>query len=112
MINFKEVYFTVWEMEDKGNYLKTKLSSSKKDKKTDKYVNSNWFASFVGEANTKGKGLNKGDRIKANGGVSCEKYEDKYPTRVVVFDFEILESKPKNDIPEGFTQIEDDSLPF
>jgi hypothetical protein len=42
---------TVWSVESKGTYAIVALSTSRKDKKTEEYVNSNWkFCKFVGKA--------------------------------------------------------------
>lgn len=128
MINFDGAYFKVWELENKGKWYKVKVSSSKKNQ-DGTYSNSNWFASIVGaDAVAMADSLAVGDRIKARGGVSCEKYEDKYPTKVVIFGFDILDSEKKTpepvrptkkavkptEIPSGFEAIDDDddSLPF
>jgi hypothetical protein len=41
----------VWEVEDHDTYAIVKLGTSRKDKKTNEYANSNWsFVRFVGEA--------------------------------------------------------------
>ena len=41
----------VWEVDDKGSYAVVKLGTSRKDKKTGEYANSNWsFVKFVGNA--------------------------------------------------------------
>lgn len=127
MIYFDGVFFKIWELENKGKYYRLKVSSSKKNK-DGTYANSNWFASIVGaDAVAKADSLNVGDKIKASGGVTCEKYEDKYPTKVVIFGFEpqdtvtkttgkepIRPSKAiaKTDIPSGFSVVDDDDSPF
>lgn len=41
----------VWEVDDKGSYAIVKLGTSRKDKKSGEYLNSNWsFVKFVGNA--------------------------------------------------------------
>lgn len=110
MINFKDNRAMVWEVEKHENYTKVKLGTSRKDKKTDEWIGSNWFASFVGNAHK--KPLNKGDRIIMDGGVTCEKYQDKYPTKMVVFDFEVTQKAVVENEPD-FQQLDDsDSIPF
>lgn len=92
MINFSGTYANVFDVEDKGNYVKAHISTSRKDQ-NDEYINSNWFAYFFGKAKDKAVDLEDKDRIFImQGGVTCEKYEDdegesKYFTSVKIFDF-------------------------
>ena len=75
----------IWEVEDKGNYSLVKMGSSRKDKRSGEYANSNWsFVRFVGSAHEKAKELNPKDRIVLKGaGISQEPYmvdgEKKWP---------------------------------
>jgi hypothetical protein len=122
MIYFKDAYVTVWEIDSKENYSVVSLSSSRKDKKNDKYVHSNWkYARFLAEAHTKAGELKERDRIKINGGFSWEPYLDdqgnkkwsRVPT-LMVFDFVYPEAKPGSgnpDLPPVVAE-EDDSIPF
>ena len=83
MINFeKQRVFVLAEPEPVKNKegkvyaYQVRVSSGRKDKKTEKYVNSSWFAQFVGETALKNiKKLEKKDRIEINGGFSWESYE-------------------------------------
>ena len=61
---------TVWEVEDKGTFALVRASTSRKDKKTDTWVNSNWsFIRFVGTAYKKAieNNLTEKDRIVLKG---------------------------------------------
>lgn len=127
MIYFKDIYSTFWEMEDRGNYSVVSLSTGRKDKKTNEFVNSNWkFVRFVGAAHEKVKELEKKDRIKINGGISWEPYLDdegnkkwaKQPS-LVVFDFGYPEERPegsnmdKPPVVEEETKADDtEEMPF
>jgi hypothetical protein len=122
MLYFKDNYATYWEHEDKGSYSIVSLSTSRKDKKSGDYKNSNWkFCRFVGEAHEKVKDLNKKDHIRINGGVSWEEYEKdgerawaKIPA-IVVFNFGFPEDKPSGQNPDTPPQMEEESeeaLPF
>ena len=124
MIYFKDALVTVWKVEDKGKYSIVSLSSGRKDKKTEKYVNSNWtFVRFVGEAHEKAQELKEKDRIKINGGFSWEPYTDENGERkfaktpsLVVFNFGYSEDKLQANNPDKPPVVEDDSdneeLPF
>lgn len=118
-------FVKVWEVEDKGNYHIVSLSTSKKNKETDKYETdfSNKFVRFIGTAHNLAANLKVGDVIKLG---SCEvtnKYDkDKNTTytNYLVYSFEKegdnsnsyqLEAKKA----EGFMKIPDDvdsELPF
>lgn len=92
MINFIGTYANVFDVEDKGKYVKAHISTSRKDQ-NDEYINSNWFAYFFGKAKDKAANLEDKSRIFIlQGGVTCEKFEDsegenKYFTSVKIFDF-------------------------
>jgi hypothetical protein len=126
MLNITGKFVKVLETEDKGRYVQAKLGTSRKDKRDDTYINSNWMARFVGDCVGLAKTLSKGDKITINKG-SIESVYDKEKQRtwttVTVFEFEVDgESKgidfSKHVKPQGgFTPIEpgspeDDSLPF
>ena len=61
----RDVYMTVWSLKqaDSGNYIEGQVSTSRKNKSDDTYVNSNWRVRFVGQANEKAKGLSPRERI-------------------------------------------------
>src|SRR5665648_52670 len=91
MLNIGKSYAKIWEVEDKGNYIKAKIGTSRKDKRNDTYINSNWFAVFLGKCADQAKGLQKGDKIIiANGTVESvyDKEKQRAYTNVVVFEFE------------------------
>lgn len=64
-------YATVWKIEDKGNYTNVQLSTSKKNKLTDKYETdfSAMGVRFIGTAHKEASTLSEKDRIKIG---SCE----------------------------------------
>jgi hypothetical protein len=91
---------TVWEIEDHETWANVKISSSRRDKRItegNQYINTNWFATFVGDAHNKISELKKGMRIEiVSGTVSQEPYMKDgvktYPKspKVTIFDFSIL----------------------
>lgn len=129
MFLIKDAFATVWEWEDKGNFTKVKLGTSEKNKKTGEYDNSNWFATFVGNAHGKISDVNEKDRIKILSGKIDNKYNkeaQKSYLNVVVFDFEPAEAKKtssikkssskssskKNSKLEDMEEIDDSEMPF
>ena len=111
-------YVKVFDPEDKGKYVEANLSTSKKDKDGNR-VWMNWFgARFVGKAKGKADGLNNKDTIEINSGLIenvYDKEKKKTYINIVVFDFDVMESKPKGDEPDldEFQAIDDDeTLPF
>lgn len=102
----------IWEVEHSEKFSTVKMSSSRKNKMTNEYVNSNWnFVRFVGNAHEKSKKLERGSRItNMKFSIDNEPYKNKagetvYPTRpkIVVYDFEIIDdgaNEKKNHKPE------------
>jgi len=97
----------VWGVfEDKGKFAVVKLGSSRKDKKSEEYVASDWLANFVGKAYEKLQDL----EIPDKGGVTIflkgatfakEKYTDKNgdvqyakTPKFTVFNFSESEDEP------------------
>ncbi|HHX71220.1 MAG TPA: hypothetical protein GX708_24640 [Gallicola sp.] len=116
-------YATVWTVEDKGNFVKGRISTSEKDRREEgKYINSNWFATFVGQAKEKAEHLQERDRIviksaKITNTTSGEGENKKSFVNVVIFDFDMNDqqgySKPQNNSAPNYNVDEDDSeLPF
>lgn len=116
MFYIKDAYATVWSVEDKGNYVKGRISTSEKDTRNEgQYINSNWFVTFVGNAKDKALNLSEKDRIKILSGkitntATGEGNDKKYFTNVTIFDFENL-TNPNNNIQLPDDNLED-SLPF
>ena len=118
-------FVKVWEVENKGNYHVVSLSTSKKNKDTNKYETdfSYKFVRFIGTAHTLAADLKNGDTIKLG---SCEvtnKYDKEKNvtyTNYLVYSFEKEgsnstnnQSTPKTD--NSFMDIPDDGseeLPF
>lgn len=113
-------FVTVWEVEDKGNYSLVKMSTSRKDKQTGEYKNSNWsFVRFVGDAHKKAGDLVAKDRIVIKGGgISSEPYMKDgvkaYPKspQIVVFNFEKPEETDTSSKMDTPPATEDEPLPF
>ena len=105
-------FVKVWEVEDKGNYHIVSLSTSKKNKETDKYETdfSNKFVRFIGTAHKLAADLKEGDVIKLG---SCEvtnKYDKEKNTtytNYLVYSFE-KEGDNFMNIPDSI----DEELPF
>lgn len=115
-------FFKVWDVDKKERECVLTLGTSRKDKRTDEYLNSNWsYVHFVGDAFEKACRLERGDRITSvKFGLSWEPYEKdgkkiyaKSP-RMVVFDFEVADSAKKQNRNDDFDNEaeSDDDLPF
>lgn len=120
-------FVKVWEIEDKGNYHVVSLSTSKKNRDTDKYETdfNSKFVRFIGAAHTEAANLKAGDSIKLG---SCEvtNHYDKEKkveyTNYLVYSFEKENggnSNNNNSAPaasnNGFVDVSDvteDELPF
>jgi hypothetical protein len=115
---------TIWEIEDKDSYAIVKMGTSRKDKKTGEYANSNWsFVRFVGNAYKDIGQLKERDRIVIKaGGISQEPYIDKEGTKkwpkspqIVVFAWEFPEpsdGSPKRGANMDMPPVVEDDLPF
>ena len=116
---------TVWEIDNKGKYASVKMSSSRKDKRLPEgkqWVNTSWFARFVGDAFGKIDDLARGTRIElVNAYVAQEPYEVEgvktYPKspQVVVFDFNVLSQSEGGAPARGMDTapvIDDNDIPF
>ena len=108
MIYIKDQRFTVWKIEDKKTYALVNMSSSRKDKKTNKYHNSSWgFTRFFGSAYDQLSKLNVTEKTRIlvkSGTLSREPYLDEsgqtiYPknTQFTVWDFEIYTPPAQQD---------------
>ena len=116
-------YAKVWEIEDKGNYSVVSMSTSKKDKRTEKYENDfkSKFTRFIGQAHTDILSLQPGVKIKL-GDVEVTNYYNKETkhehVNYLVFSFEVADRqdapKPQN-TSNDFVTIPDgvqDEIPF
>jgi hypothetical protein len=123
--NQKPPYAKIWKIDRKENYSLVQISTGrKKAKDSTEYVNSSWYARFVGKAHEKAKKLEGSERIVILfGRVDNEPYEKdgekRYPktANVTVFDFELADAKrPKsNDWDQAPTVNDSDNsedLPF
>lgn len=107
-------FVTVWSVEDKGNYVQGRISTSEKDNREEgKYINSNWFARFVGDAKEPALALSERDRIKILSGkitnvLGGEGENRRSFLNVTIFNFEVLEGFGNNNQDEPL----DDDIPF
>jgi single-strand DNA-binding protein len=116
----------LWEIEDKGRYSIVNMSTSKKNKDTDKYETdfSCKFVRFIAKAHEMVKKLEKGTAIKI---LSCEvtnKYDKEKKveyTNYLVYDFEVEGNSNNSNTSnystsdDGFMNIPDgidEELPF
>lgn len=97
-------FFTVWRGTIHDKYAEFSLSTSRKDRRTDEYKNSNWnYVRFVGDAFEQCKKLKERDRITGvTFALECEPYKDKtgetvYPKspRITIFSFEMADDVPQ-----------------
>lgn len=130
MIFFKDNYATIWEVDNKGKYSVVRMTTSRKDKQSGEWLNSNWsFARFFGEAHAALDGIERGARVVISGTVDAEPYVNKegqkvYPQspNIKVFQLALSESadvtpkgKPKMDTPPTTVKsgkVSSDELPF
>jgi hypothetical protein len=87
--NARATYMKVWATENKGKYVKAQVSTSRKDKEG-QYINSSWFANFVGQCAGDAENLSRGESIKIlSGQLENRKTEDgKIYTNMTIFAFE------------------------
>jgi len=126
-------FATLWQSDDKGNFIKASISTSEKDRNDNtKYINSNWNANFVGKSVDKIRGLPERTRFKiisAKISTSTKEYDgaNRTFTNLAIFDIEFPEnnsapetsnkpaSAPKNKSKPTENQAGDDQsdeLPF
>lgn len=89
MLNVTGKYISVFEADDKGNYVQANLSTSKKNQ-DGSYTNMYWKARFVGEAYEPAKVLEDKDKIQILRGAVENKFDkekDKLYVTVVIFRF-------------------------
>ena len=117
-------FLTFWEItRDEQNYCEAKLSSSRKDKVSGEWKNSNWsFVRFVGQAAKDVRTLQPKDKItNVRFSMECEPYTDKtgqrvYPKSprlcVFIFDSADVGRKPAGKAPVDEYEPDEDGLPF
>lgn len=114
-LSFKDQYATYWGTQDEHDrYATVKISTG--DKQQDgSYVNTNWFARFVGKAFEKLDQLESKDKIRITGKVAnpYNKETKKAYLNLVVFDFEFSDAPKKSDSSGGdYEQLDDEQMPF
>lgn len=112
---------TIWEVEDKGNYALVKMSTSRKDKESGDYINSNWsFVRFVGNAYEGITEVAPKTRIVIKqGAISLEPYmkdgEKAWPKnpQIVVFAWDYPEGRDIDKAMDTPPEVaDDDEIPF
>lgn len=121
MLNITKSYATVWQVTVDERRVRARVSSSRKIKDknggADRYVNSSWLATFVGEAVELAKNLKERDRIIINNAtISCEIQVDKlgnkildengktkYYTNLTIFSFEMNNTNTQSSKPNPQT---------
>ena len=116
----RDTYMTIWSIEEKDGRYKGRASTSRKNKKDNTYVNSNWNVSFVGSASEKAKTLVEKDRIVVKAGdlnvenIYLPENGDRKATSyllVTIFDFE-KQTPNGAETPKQTQPSNDDDLPF
>ena len=114
-LNITGKYVTVWNVEDKGNYIQANLSTGKKNK-DGTYTNMSWRTRFVGNAKGKAKALQDKDKIEIVNGLVENTYDKEKKTtyvNVTVFEFEVMTTAIPKETEYGFVPVEDEEeLPF
>lgn len=92
MLNVTGKYVSVYDVEDKGNYVQAKLRTGRKNK-DGSYTNMTWRARFVGNANEPAKNLQDKERIEIVNGIIENSFDanGKQWHNVVIFDFKMQE---------------------
>ena len=121
MFFIQNAFAKVWHVDKiEERYAKVRIGTSEKDQQNN-YINSNWFATFVGKAREKIETVEAKDRITILSGkvtnVSKKKEDGTYVTylNVVVFDFDKQAPTGQTDKTDDVPVIEDsseDDLPF
>lgn len=102
----KDSYATVWETKNKGNYHEARITISRKDKASDKYIQDfNGWVRMIGTAHTLANDLNPEDRIKLGNIDVTNNYNKE--TKVTYTNFLIF-SFEKQDGSQTYSKIEED----
>jgi hypothetical protein len=89
MLNISGRNITVYDVNEKENYVIANLGTYKKDKEGN-FINMYWRARFVGEAKRKATLLNERDKIHITNGIIENNYDKDKNTKwynITVFDF-------------------------
>lgn len=115
----RDTYMTIWSVEEKDGKYRGRASTSRKNKQTNEYQNSNWNVSFVGAAAEKAATLAEKDRIVIKAGdlsienIFLPENGDRKATtflRVTIFDFE--KQSAQNNATPNVQPANSDELPF
>jgi len=120
-MNANGKYLKVWKKKENNGYIKLDLGDSKKNK-DGTYTNWTWFDCLL-VGNAKNVMINENDTVEVKSAqISQEKYQDKWYTRIVIFEIEVMHQgnhQQKQQAPapqggfEGFASIDNiDDIPF
>jgi hypothetical protein len=118
MLYFTNQYAKLWSIDTTGRFPKARIGTSEKDREG-KFVNSNWFATFLGDAKDKAEELEGNEKIKIlKGKVSNigKKVGNEWKNylNVAIFDFEVTgggSSRSDENLDQD-TLTSDDEMPF
>ena len=117
MIYFTDQFAKVWSIDKSKSVPRGRISTSEKNQQ-DEWINSSWFASYIGKAKEKALELNGDERIKMLKGkvTSTSKKLDDNTYRnyinVTVFDFEVVGQSNYQDPDDRGSVASDDEIPF
>ena len=117
MFFVKNAYCKLWEIEVLEKYAKGRISTSDKTKTGD-YINSNWFATFVGKAKDKAEQLEGTERLNiitgkvSNVGRKQDDGNYKNFTGVTIFDFEVMDGNTATAHNANVETVGEEDLPF
>lgn len=105
-VPFKNVRMKVWKVEKNDKFTKVQVSTSRKDKNNDTWVNSAWFGTLLGKAHGAANNLKEKDTIYATGSLEMKEYEKDgkktYTPNMIIFEWafekdEVEEKDPFDD---------------
>lgn len=117
MFFVKGAYAKLWNIEMKEKFAKGRITTSDKNKEGE-YINSNWFATFVGKAKDKAEELEGNERINILSGkvtnVGYKQDDGTYKnfTGVTIFDFDVMESNGGGASKPEVETVGEEDLPF
>ena len=119
MIYFTNQFAKLWSIDKSKSIPRGRITTSEKNLQ-EEWVNSSWFASFIGKSKEKALDLEGDERIKILKGKvtnTSKKLEDrsfKNYLNVVVFDFEFLgeSGSRRNHEDQEYDESSDEEIPF
>jgi hypothetical protein len=111
-ISFSKAFATYWGTEKEGEKFATVKLSTGDKQKDGTYINTNWFATFVGKALEKLDDLKSKDKIQITGKISnpYNKETKKSFLSLLVWDFEFSDGVKSN--AKNSNEELDEQMPF